>query len=106
MISVITTFQLPQPIALAEASALFQSTAPHYRDVPGLLHKVYWRSQQGDRVGGLYLWASRADAEAVYTPQWRARVRQTYQCEAEVLYLDSPVVVDNVNQQILIDAAV
>lgn len=105
MITTLTSFTLPKPISRAEAVAIFRSTAPTYRGVPGLIRKTYVLYPDGVTVGGVYLWQTRADAEAMYSDDWRAFVRGKYGCEPQVTYLDSPVVVDNVTQQIVIDAA-
>ena len=103
MITVVTTFTLPKPITREEARAIFLSTAPRYRGVQGLLRKAYLLSQDGATVGGVYLWKSRPEAEAMYTESWRAFVREKYGTEPSVTYFESPVVVDNVTQQILAD---
>ena len=100
MITTITTFKLPQPITREEARRIFLSTAPKYREVPGLVRKVYVRSEDGATDGGVYLWKSKADAEAMYTDAWRAFVREKYRTEPTVTYFDSPVVVDNVTERI------
>ena len=103
MITAITRFTLPQPVTTEEAKAIFQTTAPQYRDLPGLFRKCYVVFDEGRAVGGIYLWNSRADAEAVYTESWKAFVREKYGCEPEITYLDTPVVVDNVSQEIIVD---
>ena len=100
MITAITTFKLPQPITREEARRIFLSTAPKYRGVPGLLRKVYVFSDDGATVGGVYLWSSRTEAEAMYSDAWRAFVREKYRTEPTVTYFESPVVVDNVTGQI------
>lgn len=105
MITTLTSFTLTKPISRAEAIAIFRSTAPTYRGVPGLIRKTYLLYPDGVTVGGVYLWQTRADAEAMYSDDWRAFVRGKYGCEPQVTYLDSPVVVDNVTQQIVIDEA-
>ena len=104
MITVIATYQLPKPITRDEARRIFLSTAPKYQDVPGLVRKYYVLSQDGNSVGGIYLWNSRAEAEALYTESWRAFVRDKYGTEPSLTYLDSPVVVDNLTREILSDA--
>ena len=106
MITAITTFKLPKPITREEARQIFLSTAPKYRGVPGLLRKVYVFSDDGATVGGVYLWNSRGEAEAMYTDAWRAFVRGKYKTEPTVTYFDSPVVVDNVTGQIHSDEEV
>ena len=103
MIIVVTAFALPKPITREEARSVFLSTAPKYRGVPGLFSKHYVLSQDGGTAGGVYLWNSRAEAEAMYTESWRAFVREKYGTEPTVTYFDSPVVVDNVAQRIFTD---
>jgi len=103
MITVITTFRLPKPITRGEARRIFLSTAPNYQGVPGLVRKVYVLSQEGDTAGGIYLWNSRAEADAMYTEAWKAFVREKYGTDPSVTYLDSPVVVDNLTHEILAD---
>src|SRR5580765_6775893 len=65
MITVFTTFTLPKPISRDEARSIFLSTAPKYRGVQGLFRKIYVLSQDGATVGGVYLWNSRPEAEAM-----------------------------------------
>jgi hypothetical protein len=101
MITAMTTFTLPKPITREEARRIFLSTAPTYRGVPGLFRKTYVLSQDGATAGGIYLWNSKAEAEAMYTEAWRAFVREKYGTEPTVTYFESPVVVDNVTQQVL-----
>ena len=103
MITAITTFILPNPIAREEARDIFLSTAPNYRGVQGLLRKTYVLSEDRVTLGGIYLWSSRPEAEAMYTDSWRSFVRKKYGTEPTVAYFESPVVVDNVTQQILTD---
>jgi hypothetical protein len=101
MITALTSFTLPAPISREAARAIFLSTAPTYRDVPGLYRKTYVLYPDGVTVGGIYLWQTREAAEAMYTDAWRDFVRGKYGCEPSVTYLDSPVVVDNVTRQII-----
>ena len=103
MITVITTFRLPKPITRDEARMIFLSTAPKYQGVPGLVRKVYVLSQEGDTAGGVYLWNSRAEADAMYTESWKAFVREKYGTEPSLTYYETPVVVDNLTREILSD---
>ena len=104
MIISVTTFTLPKAITLQEAKAIFQSTAPKYRSVPGLHSKRYILSEDGKTAGGIYMWNSRKDAEALYTDAWRAFVREKYNTEPAVTYYESPVFVDNMAEKIVVDA--
>lgn len=103
MIIAITAFNLLKPITREEARRIFLSTAPTYQGVPGLFRKHYVLSEDGLTAGGVYLWNSKAEAEAMYTEAWRAFVRGKYGTEPRVTYFDSPVTVDNVAQQVLTD---
>jgi hypothetical protein len=95
MIVTITTFQLPKPSTLAEITKTFQSTAPKYQGVPGLIRKNYFLSEDGRRAGGIYLWETRADAERMYTAEWTRFVTEKYGTPPKVEYLHAPVTVDN-----------
>jgi len=103
MIVVLTSFKLPNPVAREEARRIFLSTAPKYRDVPGLVRKHYLIAEDGASVGGVYLWNSRAEAEATFTESWRAFVREKYGTDPTVTYFENPVTVDNIAQQIVAD---
>jgi hypothetical protein len=103
MITTITTFRLPDPLTRDEARRIFLATAPKYRDVAGLVRKCYVLSEDGATAGGVYLWKSRADAEAMYTPAWRSFVREKYGCDPSIAYFESPVIVDNVSHEIVAD---
>jgi hypothetical protein len=95
MIVTIVTFRLPTPTTLADITKTFQSTAPKYQGVQGLLRKNYFMSEDGTRAGGIYVWRSRADAERLYTPDWVTFVEGKYGTPPQIEYLHSPVMVDN-----------
>jgi hypothetical protein len=103
MITAIVEFKLPQPISVAQAKETFLSTAQKYRDMPGLLRKYYFLSEDGSKAGGIYLWASREDASRVYTEEWKAFVRGKYGTNPGLTYLECPVVVDNVSHEVISD---
>ena len=89
------TSERRNPANLDEITKTFQSTAPRYQGVPGLLRKNYWLSEDGRRAGGIYVWETRADAERVYTAEWKKLVESKYGHPPEIEYLHSPVMVDN-----------
>lgn len=101
MITAIVEFKLPQAISLAQAKETFLSTAPKYRDMPGLIRKYYFLSDDGSKAGGIYLWASREDADRIYTAEWKAFVRGKYGTEPALTFLQCPVVVDNASHEIV-----
>jgi len=95
VIVAIVTFRLPKPTSLDEITKTFQSTAPRYRGVSGLLRKNYFLSEDGRRAGGIYVWESRADAERMYTAEWAKLVESKYGTPPQIEWLQSPVMVDN-----------
>ncbi|MFZ1066969.1 MAG: YdhR family protein [Pseudolabrys sp.] len=105
MIVTITTFHLKRAASLEEMTKVFQGTAPKYQNMTGLLRKSYWMSEDGLRVGGIYLWTSRADADRVYTPEWKKFVESKYGVTPVIEYLYSPVMVDNREGTISVAAA-
>lgn len=95
MILTMVTFELPQATSLADITKAFESTAPRYRGLQGLVRKNYWMSEDGRRAGGIYLWETRADAERLYTPEWTKMVTEKYGKPPRLEYLHAPVMVDN-----------
>ena len=95
MIVTITTFNLPEPTTVAEITKTFEATAPKYMGLAGLVSKNYFLTEDGKRAGGIYIWESRADADRLYTDEWRKFVEGKYGTPAQVEYLHSPVMVDN-----------
>ena len=103
MITAIATFRLPRRLTVDEAKAIFRSTAPRYQTQPGLIRKYYVVSEDGMTAGGVYLWRSREDADAMYDDAWRAFVTEKYGAPPQVVYMNSPVVVDNATGQIIVE---
>jgi len=101
MITTIVQFSLPKPLTVEEAGEIFNSTAPKYRHIKGLIRKTYILSEDGKTGGGVYHWQSRHDAEQMYTEEWREFITQKYGAAPSVLYFESPVVVDNISGKIL-----
>jgi hypothetical protein len=95
MITTFVQFRLRSPITLADATKRFESTAPKYRDIPGLIRKYYLRSEDGQAAGGIYLWENRQAAERMYTAEWYAMVEKVYGTTPTITWFDTPVIVDN-----------
>ena len=103
MITVIVRFKLPKMITRNQAHETFLSTAPKYRGMRGLIRKYYFISEDGKTAGGIYLWESREEADRVYTEEWMAFVREKYGTDPVIEYLECPVVVDNISDEIISD---
>ena len=103
MITALVQFKLPEPMSPENAQAVFAETAPKYREVKGLIRKYYLLSEDGATAGGVYLWESREAAEQLYTDDWQAFIMQKYGTMPSVTYFTSPVIVDNLVGQIIMD---
>ncbi|MFO1313113.1 MAG: hypothetical protein U1F41_13715 [Burkholderiales bacterium] len=102
MITVIAEYTPPKPISSRErARQLFLSGASKYKGMRGLIRKYYFIGPDGIKAGGIYLWRSREDADRLYTDEWKAYVRNLYGCDPTLTYLDTPVIVDNVLNEII-----
>ena len=103
MITALVQIKLPEPMAIDKAQAVFAGTAPKYREVKGLIRKYYLLSEDGATAGGVYLWKSREAAEQLYTDDWQTFITQKYGTKPSVTYFVSPVIVDNLVGQIIVD---
>lgn len=100
MITAVIQIQLPAALDRDKAREIFESTAPQYQQVPGLIRKYYLLSEDGTQVGGVYLWESREQALAQYSIEWRDFVKQKYGTWPSVQLYETPVVVDNLQSTI------
>ena len=94
MIVAIVNFVFPQPLSVDKAREAFEASAPGYQSVPGLRRKHYLISDDGLTGGGVYLWDSRGQAEALYDQAWSDRLQARYGAAPTVTYFQSPVTVD------------
>lgn len=104
MITALVQFRLPQPVTREKARQLFVGSAPKYREASGLIRKYYLLSEDGATAGGVYLWKSKKDAAALHTKEWEQVIRERYGALPTVIFFDSPVVVDNLTNEIISDS--
>ncbi len=105
MITAVVNFKLPPGIDSKKAVELFKGSAPKYRGMKGLVRKYYLFDEKNGIAGGVYLWKSRADADALYTPEWKAWATERYGAPPDIRYFETAVIVDNEVGQIQADAA-
>jgi len=103
MITAIVQIKLPQPLSREKAREIFSGTAPKYREIQGLIRKHYILSMNGETAGGVYLWHSRENADQLYTDEWKKFIVNKYGVLPSVTYFESPVTVDNITEEIIID---
>jgi hypothetical protein len=94
VIVAIVRFPLSPSMSADDVRASFQSSAPSYQNLPGLMRKHYLRAEDGSVGGGVYLWESKAAAEAVYDDAWRQRLTERFGTPPTVEYFESPVMVE------------
>ena len=101
MITTTVRFRLPKTLQTCEAKELFLNSAPAFQKVPGLLRKHFLLSEDGTHAGGVYLWRERASAEAFIENVLINMIKEKYGSEPEIDYFSSPVLVDNINTEIV-----
>jgi len=101
MITTIVQFTVSEPIKLEEAKKIFSGTAPKYVKIQGLIRKYYLLSKEGDTAGGVYLWESQEDAEKFYTQDWQQFILEKYGSNPIFTFFNSPVIVDNLSEQLI-----
>ena len=75
---VLWSYPAPAGLSKERADELFAQTAQIYVGVPGLVRKYFGYSEDGSTIVGVYLWRSKADADAFYSPKWVAGVRSRW----------------------------
>jgi hypothetical protein len=103
MITAIVTIKLPESLTREQWLENSKNAAARFQTIPGLIRKQFIYSERGV-AGGVYLWETREAAEACYRGAWRDNFRATFGAEPEIAWFESPVVVDNVSQEIRIAA--
>lgn len=103
MVVAIVTYTFPEPVSLKDVRRAAARGAQKYLNLPGLIRKNYFLSEDGLRAGGIYVWESKARAEDFYNTEWRQAVTKQYGVAPEIAYLHSPVMVDNTVGRIVTD---
>ena len=99
---VVVQFDLPKR---AEDQAIKGglSSAPTYRALgrKGLIRKDYLNGEAG--TGGVYLWDSRASAEAWFTDERVAELTARFGAKPRLTWYDTHVTVDNLKDETRVD---
>jgi hypothetical protein len=70
----------------------FRAAVPEYEALPDLEAKFFTISDD-KRFGGIYLWSTRAAAEAFYSDAWRSGIRERRGVDPDLVVMDAPFVV-------------
>jgi hypothetical protein len=100
VITAIVQYRLPSNIDLEACAEHFRSIAPGFRTVPGLVRKQFIYAEDG-WAGGVYLWKTRADAQAFYAGPWLDGIRERYGMDPQIKYFHTACVTDNLADEVL-----
>ncbi len=95
MITTLVQFKIEGSNQVEAIKKVFADSVPRYQQVPGLIRKYYLISEDRSKAGGVYLWKTREDADALYTDEWKQMIRDKYGSDPVISYFESPVIVDN-----------
>ena len=85
-----------------EIIELYEESAPRCMPWKGFIRKYYVLAEDGSIGGGIYLWNSKAEAEAILTDEFKAYVANRYSTSEPVIsYFECPVVADKITSEIL-----
>jgi hypothetical protein len=93
-VAVVVSIPIPPGVSREQTVAGMQKAVPQYQALPGLARKYFTLSDDG-KFGGIYLWNSRAEAQAWFSDAWRAKATATYGAAPQVTYFDAPIVIEN-----------
>jgi hypothetical protein len=95
------TYPAPASLTKDKADQLFAQVADMYVGVPGLVRKYFGYSEDGRTVVGIYLWRSKADADAFYNPEWIAGVTSRWGVMPERTDWEIPQVVESEEARVI-----
>ncbi len=95
-VAVTVNIPVPPQMTREQLVRLFDASQPQYRALPGLIRK-YYSIGDDNRAGGIYLWSSRAAAEAHYNEAWKAGVLKRWGQPAATAYYEVPIVLEGGN---------
>ena len=102
---VMWTYKTPAQLDEPAIRTLFDQVAGNYLAVPGLVRKYFGFSEDASSVIGIYLWASKEDADRFYTPEWMAGVTERWGAAPRRDEWVVPVVAESVTGEVVTDAA-
>ena len=99
MITVIVSFKISTDLNAEVVKKKFLETAPMYKDVDGLIRKNYLLDIEKHTAGGAYTFETREQADKWFDQERIDWITERYS-KPELTYYDTPVLVDNDQDQI------
>lgn len=94
MITAIVRYQLPAHIGRDQCRAHFETIAPGFGAVAGLIRKQFIWNESG-QAGGVYQWHSAADALRFYQGPWLDGILARYGSYPTIDYFETLAITDN-----------
>ncbi|HSR47828.1 MAG TPA: hypothetical protein VLL77_07540 [Anaerolineales bacterium] len=95
MIATICQFGLSDEFSPERARSVFRDSTEKFESMPGLIRKYFLLAEDGKSAASVYLWETRAPAEAFFTEAWKDFMVGKYGHRPTVTHYECPVVVDN-----------
>jgi hypothetical protein len=101
MHTVMWTFKVPAETSKAQLIGTIHATAHAYEGIPGLIRKYYGIAPDGASLVGIYLWDSKAAADAFYSPDWVAMVTKRWAAPPLRQDWETPMVVESAERRLV-----
>ncbi len=95
MITAILEYSLSAPMARSAMVAKFKLAGDRFRGMSGLQRKYFCYDEASGRGLSVYLWDSKAAAEAVFTEAFAAGFEASFGVRPSIRYIDTLMIVDN-----------
>ncbi|MCD6680668.1 MAG: hypothetical protein LT102_08455 [Burkholderiaceae bacterium] len=95
MISELVWFDLPSGMPREEVVEGMRAVAPRWRADGQLIRKTFLYDAANARTGALYLWKTKAAADAAHDDTWLEGVRTKYGSTPTRQFFETPLIVDN-----------
>jgi hypothetical protein len=105
MITVFSKYPLREGLTREQAIEEVKETIHVYKGRKGVVRKYICLDFQKRQGYGVYLWEDRALAEAFYEMA-RPIIARQVGAEPEILFFDTPIIVDNSTGEVIIDGVV
>ena len=105
MITEIVMFRLPEGMSRDDALAKYRLSIPIWQANPDLIRKAFLFDEASRQGGGVYLWKNVEAAKLAHGAAFQNRIRSTFGAAPELQYFETPILIDNLVQQVIDEAA-
>lgn len=102
MITAILEYSLPTPSARSALAEKFKLARDRFRGMAGLQRKYFCYDKTSGRGLSVYLWDSKAAAEAVFTEAFISGFEASFGVRPSIRYIDTLMIVDNAADEVIV----